>query len=113
LVAETPWSLRIYATVDGRRPFAEWLGSLKDQRGRRAIKSRLDRVELGNFGDCRSLGGGLNELRVHFGPGYRVYYGQEGQRIVLLLCGGDKTTQDKDIAKARAYWQDYWSRSDA
>ncbi|MBI3698152.1 MAG: type II toxin-antitoxin system RelE/ParE family toxin, partial [Acidobacteria bacterium] len=72
-MAETPWSLRIYATVDGRRPFSEWLDSLKDERGRDRIEARLSRIEFGNFGDCRAIGEGLSELRVDFGPGYRVY----------------------------------------
>ncbi len=77
------------------------------------IKARLDRIELGNSGDCRHVGDGVNELRIDFGPGYRVYFGQEGDMIVLLLCGGAKRTQRSDIARAKAYWKDYRSRKDA
>ena len=72
---------------------------------------RLDRVSLGNFGDCRSVGEGVQELRIDYGPGYRVYFGQLGSTIVLLLCGGDKSTQAKDINLAHYYWSEYRKRS--
>lgn len=72
---------------------------------------RLDRVSLGNFGDCRNVGEGVQELRVDYGPGYRVYFGQEGTTIVLLLCGGDKGTQTRDIQIAQVYWREYRRRS--
>jgi putative addiction module killer protein len=112
-VATAPRQLRIYVTSAGHCPFSEWLDSLKDRRARYVIKARLDRIELGNFGDCRHVGDGVNELRIDFGPGYRVYFGQEGDVIVLLLCGGAKRTQRSDIAGAKAYWKDYRSRKDA
>ena len=105
--------IRIYTTSDGRAPFSEWLDSLRDRRGQAVIAARVDRVQLGNFGDCRSIGGGVSELRIHFGPGYRVYFGQDGGEIVLLLCGGAKQTQPRDIAKAKVYWGDYRSRTSA
>ena len=111
--ADIRYELRIYATATGRRPFSEWLDRLKDHRGRDLIRVRLNRVALGNLGDCRSLGGGVHELRVDFGPGYRVYFGQESDRIILLLCAGAKRTQARDIEKANTYWQDYRSRHDA
>lgn len=102
--------LAIYVSHDGKRPFVEWLESLKDKTIRFRIKERLDRVSLGNFGDCKSLKDGLMGLRFKFGSGYRIYYGEDDDSIVLLLCGGDKSTQSKDIKKARQYWQDYLAR---
>lgn len=74
------------------------------------IDGRLDRVAQGNFGDCRPVGKGVWELRVHCGPGYRIYYGEDGPDVVLLLCGGDKRGQRRDIARARRYWADYRRR---
>jgi putative addiction module killer protein len=82
--------------------FADWLSSLRDPIGRRQILSRIVRIQsTGNFGDFASVGGGVSELRIHTGPGYRVYYTMVGAEIVLLLCGGDKGSQDRDIAKAK------------
>jgi putative addiction module killer protein len=91
----------------------EWLNSLKDVKGKAKIKERLKRVRLGNLGDYRSLGEGVFELRINYGPGYRVYFGQVGEIIVLLLCGGDKSSQEKDIRKAQEYWIDYRSQDNA
>ena len=71
---------------------------------------RINRVRLGNFGDCKPVGGGVLELRMTFGPGYRVYLACEGQSVVLLLCGGDKGSQDRDIERARQHWNEYRSR---
>lgn len=76
----------------------------------RQVRVRLDRVSLGNLGDCLGEGEGVQELRIDYGPGYRVYFGQEGMTIVMLLCGGDKSTQAKDIEIARRYWSDYRRR---
>ena len=81
--------------------FVEWLDNLRDSRARARIIARLDRMEMGNFGDVRPVGGGVNELRIHCGPGYRVYFVRRGPAVVVLLCGGDKKTQHADIAKAR------------
>ena len=105
-----PRSLEVYLTGDGRGPFSEWLDGLRDRGARARVRVRLDRLSLGNFGDCRSLGGALHELRIDHGPGYRVYFGEAGNRIVLLLTGGTKGTQQSDIDLARAYWADYRSR---
>ncbi|QQR91041.1 MAG: type II toxin-antitoxin system RelE/ParE family toxin [Myxococcales bacterium] len=88
-------------------PFVEWLGALKDKRARAKIRARINRLELGNFGDCKSVGGGVSELRISFGPGYRVYFGRDGQTVVVLLCGGDKSSQARDIEKAKLYWKEY------
>jgi putative addiction module killer protein len=81
--------------------FDEWLASLKDRVGKAKITLRLQRLELGNSGDHAPVGSGVSELRVHSGPGYRVYYKQTGRTIVVILCGGDKSTQDKDIKRAK------------
>ncbi|NJO12782.1 MAG: type II toxin-antitoxin system RelE/ParE family toxin [Gammaproteobacteria bacterium] len=75
------------------------------------IAARLERLTDGHFGDWKSIGGGVYELRVDAGPGYRVYYGRDGAAIILLLCGGDKSTQRRDIERAHAYWKDYKARS--
>jgi putative addiction module killer protein len=82
--------------------FKNWLDNLRDRQGRSRILSRLFRLVDGNPGSSRSVGGGIVELKIDFGPGYRVYYIQRGQVFVLLLCGGDKSTQAKDIERARA-----------
>lgn len=103
--------LEVYLTAEGRAPFTERLDSLRDIRGRAKIRTRLDRVRLGNFGDRASVGEGVEELRMDFGPGYRVYCGQVGSKVVLLLCGGDKSTQTQDILQAKSYWKDHQKRS--
>lgn len=92
---------------NGKDIFGDWLDGLKDRMGRAAILKRIDRVEEGNFGDHRPVGEGVFEIRIHFGPGYRIYYGEDGPRIVLLLCGGDKGTQRKDIGRAQEMWAAY------
>ncbi|MCX5722191.1 MAG: type II toxin-antitoxin system RelE/ParE family toxin [Nitrospirae bacterium] len=106
----TPKDLQIYVTEDSRAPFSEWLASLRDTKARAKIRMRLDRVSLGNLGDCRGVGDGVQELRIDYGPGYRVYFGQAGTAIVLLLCGGDKSTQANDIEQAKRYWSEYRRR---
>lgn len=108
-----PREIQRYITPDGRIPFAEWLDSLQDGRAISTIDNRIKRVALGNLGDYRSVGGGVCELRIDYGAGYRVYFGQIGTTIVLLLCGGDKSTQVQDIRKAKEYWADYEKREDA
>jgi len=82
--------------------FANWLHKLKDRQGRARIFERLDRLAVGNPGITRSVGAGVMELKIDFGPGYRVYYVRRGDLLILLLCGGDKSTQDKDIQRAKA-----------
>lgn len=81
--------------------YAAWFRSLRDRKVRGLIVRRVERLELGNFGDSKSLGDGVHELRLKFGPGYRVYFTHRGVRIVLLLCGGDKGSQSRDIARAK------------
>jgi len=81
--------------------YKDWLSKLKDGVARARIITRVDRLEEGNSGDSRSVGSGVVELRINFGPGYRVYYIQRGEIYILLLCGGDKSTQSKDIERAK------------
>jgi len=88
-------------------PFSVWLASLGDARAVGVVRARLNRIRLGNFGDCKSVGGGVEELRIDFGPGYRVYYGREGSLVVVLLCGGSKKSQAKDIVTAQRQWKEY------
>lgn len=106
----TPRTLEVYLDRRGRAPFSEWLRALKDRGARARIRVRLDRLSLGNLGDCKAVGEGVSELRIDYGPGYRVYFAEAAGRIVLLLCGGDKRTQERDIERARGYWTDYRSR---
>ena len=108
-----PNEIQSYSQPDGRVPFDEWLESLRDFKGKAKIVKRLERVSNGNLGDCRSVGEGVSELKIDFGPGYRVYFGQVGATIVLLLCGGDKSTQEQDIRSAKKYWEEYRSQENA
>ena len=108
-----PRDIRRYITPDGRNPFAEWLSSLRNLNAVVKIEQRLDRVRLGNLGNSKSVGEGVCELKVDFGPGYRVYFGQFGSTIVLVLCGGDKSSQEQDIRKAKEYWKEYEERENA
>ena len=104
-----PRKLKNYVAPNAKAPFETWLTALKDRQGQLAILSRLTRLSKGNLGDCKALGD-IYELRIQSGPGYRVYFGEAGQELVLLLLGGDKSSQSRDIKKARAYWADYRSR---
>jgi putative addiction module killer protein len=110
-----PDELRLwyYQTRSGRVPFREWLDSVADRIARAAVRNRLDRLQRGLFGDCKPVGGGVLELRVDVGAGYRAYVARAGERVVLLLCGGDKSTQSSDIRRARDYWSDYEKRTRA
>jgi putative addiction module killer protein len=81
--------------------FSAWFDELNDRRAKARIQARIDRMELGNLGDVAAVGGGVSEIRLHYGPGYRVYFVQRGPVIVILLSGGDKSTQDSDIKKAK------------
>jgi putative addiction module killer protein len=87
--------------------YRDWLDRLRDQAGRARILVRVDRLVNGNAGDHRNLPGGVSELKIDFGPGYRVYYTQRGEQLLLLLIGGDKSSQVKDIAKAQQLAKDY------
>lgn len=107
-----PRQVIIYADESGKEPFKEWLYGLRDVDGRKRILARLSRLEQGNFGDCASVGDGVSELRMFFGPGYRVYFGEHGDVVVILLCGGDKSSQNRDIEQAKTYWKEYLSHEE-
>ena len=100
-----------YLSPDGKDPYQHWVDQLSDQRARRRILRRIDRIELdGHLGDHKYLSDGVSELRIDEGAGYRVYFGRSGDEFVLLLCGGDKSSQNRDIERAIANWKDYQSR---
>ncbi len=105
-----PREIEFYRTQNGRTPFTEWLETLRDRKTQTTIRRRLTRLELGNLGDFRSVGEGVNELRIHYGPGYRIYFAEAANTIILLLCGGDKSSQQGDVERAKRYWQDYKER---
>ena len=109
-VESFPYTLEYYLTEEGEKPFKEWLDGLKDIMARQKIRIRLDRVRLGNLGKNRSVGEGVYELKIDYGSGYRVYYGLDRKTVVLLLLGGDKSSQRKDITRARTYWEDHKRR---
>jgi len=102
--------LRIYTDAQGQAPLTQWLDALRDAKARAQIRARLARVAAGNFGDCKPLRDGVQELRVDFGPGYRVYLSRQGPVLVLLLCGSDKASQDRAIARAIEYLDDWKQR---
>lgn len=104
--------IRIYTDVAGRAPFEEWLSALKDVQGRARIRARIARLQAGNFGDCKPLRDGVQELRIDHGPGYRVYLSRQGPMLVLLLCGSDKSEQDRTIKQALSYLADWKQRGD-
>lgn len=107
--ATTPRQVLVYAKENGKEPFTEWLYGLPDVIGRKRILTRLTRLQQGNYGDCEPVGDGVRELRLFFGSGYRVYFGEQGNTVVVLLCGGDKSSQSKDIEQAKTYWKEYLS----
>lgn len=98
-----------YARDDGRIPFDEWMKSLRSSTLRAQILMRLQQVAAGSFGDAAAVGQGVTELRIHSGAGYRVYFGRHGEVVVILLHGGDKSSQSADIRKAKRFWSD-WKR---
>jgi putative addiction module killer protein len=103
--------VRYYITQTGKDVVDEWIARLADDRAEAKIFARIERLSSGNFGDCRSLGAGLFELRIDTGPGYRIYYATIGRTCVLLLCGGDKRRQSSNIQRARQYLKDYLERA--
>lgn len=112
-VSGEPYAIEIFTTKSGSSPFDDWFRSLRDEKAKAIVRVRLARVRQGNFGDRKPVGEGVMELRVQYGPGYRIYFAMSGKTVVLLLTAGDKSTQKKDIKKAIAYWNDYRSENDA
>ena len=101
-----PTRVIVFADKNDNEPFTKWLYGLKNSVGRKRILIRITRLEQGNLGDCEPVGEGVSELRMFFGAGYRVYFG-DGREHCCPLCGGDKESQQQDIKKAKAYWQEY------
>lgn len=108
-----PQEVILYSMSNGTCPFELWLMSLNDRQARARIRKRLALVRLGNLGDFKPVGQGVLELRISYGPGYRIYFARAGSQIVLLLCGGSKKTQSKDIAMAKQYWTDFQEKANA
>ncbi|NMM13199.1 MAG: type II toxin-antitoxin system RelE/ParE family toxin [Rhodoferax sp.] len=102
--------LRYYQDRQGQSPLTQWLDELRDVRVRAQIRARLTRVGAGNFGDCKPLRDGVQELKIDIGPGYRIYVSRQGTVLVLLLCGGDKGDQSRDIERAITYLNDWKQR---
>lgn len=99
--------IRYYKLSNNKKPFAKWLENL-DFSDRHKVMLKLDRIqETGNLGDYKNLGDGVFEFRLHFASGYRIYFGKDGNTLIILLCGGDKNSQSQDIKKAKEYWSDY------
>lgn len=101
----------IYVLPDGKEPLEDWLADLKDKKGRAKVRARINQMRAGNPGNFKMVAPGIMEMKIDFGPGYRIYYGRIGDKIILLLCGGDKTTQSGDIKKATEYLSDYKRRT--
>ena len=99
-------NILIYETLEGKEPFIDWLYSLHDKILRHRIEARIERMKHGNYGDHKRFHG-IIEIRLDFGKGYRIYCGEVGNKIIILLTGGDKSSQDKDIKEALEYWREY------
>lgn len=104
------WELVYHVSESGGIPYREWFESLNDFRVQAIIDARLLHLRLGNFGRCEPLGPGIFELKIYYGPGYRIYFGKAAGKTILLLCGGDKSTQRSDIHMALRYWKHYKER---
>ncbi len=106
-MAEQKYQFLYYVAENGKLPFRDWFESLNDFKAQAVIEARLARLCVGNFGKCESVGLGVFELKIYYGSGYRIYFAKADRQIILLLCGGGKSTQRKDIRKAHQYWTDY------
>ena len=101
--------LILYEQEDGQCPINEWILRLRDKRAQARILLRMQQIRTGNLGDCASVGDGVMELQIHLGAGYRIYFGRSGAELVILLCGGDKSSQSRDIQRAKLFWSN-WKR---
>ncbi len=106
-----PKEITIYTTAEGTEPFGKWLKKLGDANARARVVQRLDGLRDGNAGEYKEVGRGVYELKIDYGPGYRLYCAFAGVHVVLLLCGGDKRKQDADIKRAQKFWLDYQKRN--
>ena len=105
--------IRHYSTAAGADVFQAWFKALRDRQAQARVQARIDRLERGLFGDAEPCGEGVWELRINWGPGYRVYYARAGEQVILLLCAGDKRKQAADIKRAKEFWHDYQQRTKA
>lgn len=103
----TPRNVIIFSDENGYEPYTDWIDNLKDKQHQQRIRARVRRLEQGNFGDHQPVGDNVSELRFFFGPGFRVYYAEDGDTVVILLCGGDKKSQENDIENSKVYWEEY------
>jgi putative addiction module killer protein len=110
-MAVRPKDVQLYVTEEGKSPAEDWLNGLRDRKARAAINARIGRLRLGLVGNAREVGEGVHELKVDVGQGYRIYFGNVSNVVVLLLCGGDKRTQKADIKRAKEFWLDYQERA--
>jgi putative addiction module killer protein len=99
--------LKIYWRPNGVVPYLKWLNGLRDRLAKQKVQARLNRIRLGNFGKTNSVGQGINELKIDYVPGYRVYFAEDDDQAVIILYGGDKSTQHADIEKAKQHWTSY------
>ncbi len=105
-----PREILTYTMPSGRSPYRHWYTQIRDEKTKTVISNRIRRLETGNFGDFKRLRQDLYELRIHYGPGYRIYFGSFQNTVVVLLCGGTKGTQQRDIIRAENYWNDFLQR---
>ena len=110
-MAVRPKDVQLYVTEEGKSPVEDWLKGLRDRKARATIDARIARMRLGLVSQVREVGEGVHEMKVDMGPGYRVYFGNVSNVVVLLLCGGDKRTQKADIKRAKEFWSDYQGRA--
>ncbi len=104
------YTLLRYTTMAGIQPTSEWINKLNDNVAAGLIRASLNRMQFGHFGKSKFVGHGIWELKIHFGPGYRVYYFKDGPNLIILLLGGEKGSQERDIRQAKIYAKDYWRR---
>ena len=107
----TEWLVENYVTPQGNDIFENWIDSLPDSKTQLIIHKRLFRFKVGNFGDCKFIGGGIFEARIFYGPGFRIYFALPDRTTVLILMGGDKTSQNRDIEISKKNWQEYLRRT--
>ena len=106
-VLEKSFDIRVYRTKNGVSPFKRWLAGIEDRNSLYVINERISRMRLGHFGNYRDLKDGVFELKIPYGPGFRVYFSVAGKKLILLLIGGNKSSQKRDIEQAKEYWNEF------
>ncbi|MBU6338950.1 MAG: type II toxin-antitoxin system RelE/ParE family toxin [Rickettsiales bacterium] len=105
-MSDHQYDIEIFTTTQGKEPFSDWFESF-DRNIKKRIILRIDRIKNGNLGDYKNIGDGVFKFKFDFGSGYRIYFGKDNKKLIILLCGGDKKTQKQDIKKAKQYWLEY------